>query len=152
MNQGIRHAVLLLLITFGFSVSAQAAALKELRPVRFYQEQHSVRHQAHVSRTVAPTHTPGTFGPRIHKNPDDLYNSTVEGRIAFISSLFSVVSLVAFSLSSFSFFIVPVIVFGIIAIVFGAVGIRRRKRGFAVAGLALGMLGLIAGFAVLATL
>jgi hypothetical protein len=149
MSKGFRNVFSLVLIAFGMSVSAKAAVLRELQPLPFQWPQAGWRNTGvQVSRNLR-------FWPALpgrHKNPDDIYNSTVEGRIALISAIFPIASLIAFSLTSFAFFLVPVIVFSVIAVVFGAVGIRRRKPGFAIAGFVLGLIGLVAGFAVLAAL
>lgn len=153
MVQGFRNFLTVFLIALGVSVSLRAATLHELQPFVFqwpgdgwHQTSLSVRDEGDVA---VPEYAPVPHG---HRNPDDAYNSTIEGRVALISAIFPIISLVAFSITSFPFFIVPMLVFGVIAVVFGAIGMRRRKRGFAIAGFTLGLTAIVAGFAVLAAL
>ena len=61
-------------------------------------------------------------------------------------------ALAAVGITSFSMLIIPVLVFATLATVFGAVGVKRHKPGYAIAGLTLGMLEILGAFMMLALL
>jgi hypothetical protein len=86
------------------------------------------------------------FYPKRHVNPDDSYRSTLEGTISVVCAAFSLLFFVAVSAASFPLFLIPAFVFAVAATVFGAIGIKRHRRGFAILGLALGLLEIIGGF------
>jgi hypothetical protein len=111
------------------------------------------RHFQRYHRTLNTLPFRELKGPRLrrrHLNPDDRYNITTEGIFSFMCGIMMLVSFTALALTSFSFFIVPAFVFAVLATVFGSIGIGRRKRAYAMIGMALGILGMVAGFVVLA--
>lgn len=146
----IRYVALSVSFSFLLLASSKAAVLKASQPLSFYEwtiGQSEMFPEHAFSNDPIQNDRPGK-----HKNPDDLYNSTIEGRIAFVCSLFSIASLIAFSLTSFPFFLVPVVAFAVLAMAFGTVGYRRRQRGFAIAGFSLGFIFMVWGFALIAAL
>jgi hypothetical protein len=68
------------------------------------------------------------------------------GVLSILSGVFPILAYTAFSLTFFPFFLVPGFVFSITAIVLGATGLRRPRNGYAIAGLSVGALELLAGF------
>lgn len=73
-------------------------------------------------------------------NPDDRYVSVTEGVVSFACSMLSLVCFGALALTAAPFFIAPAILFGGLAVVLGAIGIRHAKPGYAIAGLTLGII------------
>jgi hypothetical protein len=93
---------------------------------------------------------PRLRGPRL--NPDDRYNIVTEGVFSFVCALLSLVCLAAAGITSFPILVTAVFLFGILAAIFGAIGIRRIKPGYAIIGLVLGILAITGGFMVLAVM
>lgn len=114
-----------------------------------------------ASMPPAPAQTTGTHISaaqehiafiRPHTNPDDAYTSTIEGIISLTCVGFVALSLIALSVTSFSFFVIPAIIFSVGAIIFGAIGLKHHKRGNAIVGMIAGLIGLISSFFALAAL
>ena len=94
-------------------------------------------------------------GPRVrkhHPTDEDRFYSSIEGIVAFTSTILSLACLIALSITSVQFFIIPALAFATLATILGAVGIKRMKPGYAIVGLIVGLIELVAGFAVLANL
>jgi hypothetical protein len=68
------------------------------------------------------------------------------GILSIISSVVPILAYTAFSLTFFPFFLVPGFLFAITSIVLGAAGLKRPRNGYAIAGLSIGSLELVAGF------
>ncbi|MBS1616181.1 MAG: hypothetical protein JST06_08710 [Bacteroidetes bacterium] len=147
----IRYVTLISILSFVLTANSKAAVLKAPQPLLFY-EWNCIQFGAQPTEYLPNSWPLNDDRPRKHKNPDDLYNSNIEGRVALVSSIFSAAALLAFSLTSFPFFLVPVVAFSVFALVFGTVGFRRRQRGVAVAGFSLGFIFLVWGFALIAAL
>lgn len=117
----------------------------------------SATFQIESRTTLNATYKTGNFytGPRVgrHRPTDeDRYYSSIEGMVAFTSTILSLACLIALSITSVQFFIIPALAFATLATVLGAVGLKRMKPGYAIAGLVVGLIELVAGFAVLANL
>jgi hypothetical protein len=113
-------------------------------------QQHLQRYQR-ITKGLSFRELKGPRHRRRRLNPQDRYNVTTEGIFSVMCSILMLVSFTALALTSFPFFIVPAFIFAGLATVFGAIGIRRRKPGYAMIGMGLGILGMVAGFIVLAT-
>ena len=69
---------------------------------------------------------------------------------SLVCTMLSLVSLAALGITLFELLVIPVFIFALLAAVFGAIGIRRHKPGYAITGLVLGILAMVGGFIVLA--
>ncbi len=58
----------------------------------------------------------------------------------------ALVCFAALGITGAGFFIIPILVFATAAAVFGAIGFRRLKSGYAIIGLILGLLTIVGGF------
>ncbi|MEO6834145.1 MAG: hypothetical protein ABI378_15680 [Chitinophagaceae bacterium] len=93
--------------------------------------------------------------PRVrkyHPTDEDRYYSSIEGMVAFTSTILSLACFIALSITSVQFFIIPALAFATLATVLGTVGLTRMKPGYAIIGLVVGLIEIVAGFAVLANL
>lgn len=77
-------------------------------------------------------------------------NSTSESYASLIGLIAAAVCFIAFGLTGMGLFLIPIFAFATFAIVMGAIGIHRMKRGYALAGLIGGFLSIVAGFIALA--
>ncbi|MBS1644858.1 MAG: DUF4190 domain-containing protein [Bacteroidetes bacterium] len=120
------------------------------------QHQKAIRNTGNTTRSIAELHTHWqNFGPRKkrhHPNDEDRYYNMSQGITAFTSVFLSLASFVAFALTGVEFFIFPALIFAGISVVLGAVGMKRMKPGYALAGMILGFLELIVGIVALASL
>ena len=141
----MKYLYLLLAIVLIFAQPSNAA----FRYVK--QEGQALSHQR-IANALPAQHVKHNLLRFLRPNPDDSYLSASEGLVSFAASIFSLAFFVAASLTSFPLFIIPAFMFAVVAVVFGAIGIKRRKRGFALIGLALGLIEIVAGFFILAML
>lgn len=84
--------------------------------------------------------------------PLERSNSTSESHASIAGLAAAVVCFLAFGLTGMALFLIPMFAFATFAVVMGAFGIYRAKRGYALAGLLGGFLCIVAGFIALANL
>ncbi len=103
----------------------------------------------------APTITPG--GVQIYPPAAGMWSGyrarssirepfPTHGVLSIVSGIFPVLAYTAFSLTFFPFFLIPGFIFSTAALVLGAKGLKRPKKGYAIAGLSMGILELLSGF------
>ena len=145
----------LLLISLFFLLQPANALLPAPKGARTEQagsppaQNHLQRHQPILS--ILPFREKRRIhGPR--QNPYDRYIDTSSGTISLICAALALVCIGGVAITSFSLLLIPVFLFATLAAVFGAIGVKRHKPGYAIAGMTLGMLEIVAGFLLLALL
>lgn len=120
------------------------------------QHQQTNRNKGNTTLSISELHAVWqNFGPRKKRHrptDEDRYYSMSQGITAFASVFLSLASFVAFALTGVEFFIFPALIFAGISVILGAVGMKRMKPGYALAGMILGFLELIVGIVALASL
>jgi hypothetical protein len=152
----LRYLLLTLLASLGLLLPfSKAAYIPKTRPHKALHREVSAANVSQPTRTAELSLPFGIAAPKPFRprgNPDTKYTSTAEGTFAVVCTIFSAAAFVAFSVTSFQFFIIPALVFAVGAVIFGAIGMKRHKRGFAIAAMVLGFIEIIAAFAVAAAL
>ena len=85
-------------------------------------------------------------------NPQDRYNITTPGTFSLVCAALGLAFIAGVGATSFSLLVIPVFIFAALATVFGAIGVKRHKPGYAIAGMTLGLLEIVGGFLLLALL
>lgn len=111
-----------------------------------------VQRSRHILSRLSYLHLQQLHRNRPGVNPDDRYSETTDGVLAFTCTLLGFVCFAALGITSAPFFVAPAIIFATLAVILGSVGIRRYKQGYAIFGLALGVLELLGAFIALALL
>jgi hypothetical protein len=89
-------------------------------------------------------------GPRL--NDQDRYNITTPGTFSLVCAALGLAFIAGVGITSFGLLVIPVFIFATLATVFGAIGIKRHKPGYAIAGMSLGLLEIVGGFMLLVLL
>lgn len=143
-----KSSLLLLLTIVLMLAPAHALVRVQHKPATAHSNILQQRHLSWFQRFTSSLPRPGRHRP----NPDDLYLSNAEGLTAFTASVLAFVSLGALALTTSPLFLISAFGFAIVATIFGSIGIHRSQRGFAIVGLALGLLAMVGGFIALALL